>query len=95
MAPSSSSPSAPHAFSTSAPPPPPGFQSPNTNVQWCSIVKTNLGGFRTILGGEVDCVLPRKELAEGSGKEVKTSDFVELKTNIAIQSQRDEMMFER
>ena len=25
---------------------PPTFEPPNTNVQWCSIVKTNLGGFR-------------------------------------------------
>lgn len=73
----------------------PSFEPPNTNVQWCSIVKTNLGGFRTIVGGEVDCVLPREGLSEGKGVGVKTSDFVELKTNIVISSPRDEMMFER
>lgn len=78
-----SSPSAPrHA--------PPTFEPPNTNVQWCSIVKTNLGGFRAILGGEVDCVVPRRD-----GKAPKTDDFVELKTNIVISSPRDEVSFER
>jgi len=28
----------------------------NTNVQWCSVVRTKLGDTRMILGGEVDCV---------------------------------------
>lgn len=28
----------------------------DTNVQWCSVVKTKLGGTRMVLGGEVDCV---------------------------------------
>ncbi|KAL8276920.1 hypothetical protein RQP46_010648 [Phenoliferia psychrophenolica] len=81
------------AFSTvppTTPPSPPSFSPPNTNVQWCSVVKTNLGGFRSILGGEVDCVLPTASMAN-----VTTADFVELKTNIVINSPRDEMMFER
>ncbi len=28
----------------------------DTNVQWCSIVKTKLGNDRLVIGGEVDCV---------------------------------------
>lgn len=28
----------------------------NTNVQWCSVVRTKLGDTRMLLGGEVDCV---------------------------------------
>ncbi|KAL0574768.1 decapping endonuclease targeting mRNA [Marasmius crinis-equi] len=28
----------------------------NTNVQWCSVVKTKLGDLRILIGGEVDCV---------------------------------------
>jgi RAT1-interacting protein len=28
----------------------------DTNVQWCSVVKTKLGDTRIIIGGEVDCV---------------------------------------
>ena len=28
----------------------------NTNVQWCSVVKTKLGNTRLVIGGEVDCV---------------------------------------
>ncbi|GAA6028825.1 hypothetical protein JCM8097_007413 [Rhodosporidiobolus ruineniae] len=70
--------------------PPPAFEPPNTNVQWCSVVKTNLGGFRTVVGGEVDCVRPGAEVGK-----IGTRDFVELKTNMVIQSQRDEVNFER
>lgn len=41
----------------------------DTNVQWCSVVKTKLGNDRLVIGGEVDCVrgkhphvLPRTKL---------------------------------
>lgn len=67
------------------------FAIPNTNVQWCSVVKTSLGSFRTIVGGEVDCVRPGADPRHL----VATRDFVELKTNLVIQSQRDEVNFER
>ncbi|GAA5926765.1 uncharacterized protein JCM15063_000364 [Sporobolomyces koalae] len=66
------------------------FGVPNTNVQWCSVVKTNLAGFRLVLGGEVDCLRPEADL-----KSITSRDFIELKTNIVIQSQRDEINFER
>ncbi|GAA5991864.1 hypothetical protein JCM5350_002731 [Sporobolomyces pararoseus] len=66
------------------------FSIPNTNVQWCSVVKTNLAGFRMIIGGEVDCVQPETDL-----NKIETKDFIELKTNILIQSERDEANFER
>jgi hypothetical protein len=67
------------------------FSIPNTNVQWCSVVKTSLGSFRTLVGGEVDCVRPGADPRHL----VATRDFVELKTNLIIQSQRDEVNFER
>jgi RAT1-interacting protein len=36
---------------------PPGWGGDvNTNVQWCSVVRTKLGDTRMIIGGEVDCV---------------------------------------
>ena len=75
---------------------PPGEQSNgwsgdvNTNVQWCSVVKTNLGGFRMLLGGEVDCVLERPGMTAP-----RTSDLVELKTSMVIQSPKDEVKFEK
>lgn len=74
-----------------------GFTPPNTNIQYCSLVKTSLGSFRTILGGEVDCLTPRPGLEEGNPHrvEVKTRDFVELKTNIVIGGERDVRGFER
>jgi RAT1-interacting protein len=28
----------------------------DTNVQWCSVVRTKLGNTRLVIGGEVDCV---------------------------------------
>ena len=59
----------------------------NTNVQWCSIVKSKLGDLRTIIGGEVDCVLGRY-----TGQ---PDTFVELKTSIAISKPRDEIFFEK
>jgi len=36
---------------------PPGWGGDiDTNVQWCSVVKTKLGNTRLVIGGEVDCV---------------------------------------
>lgn len=36
---------------------PPGWGGDvDTNVQWCSVVKTKLGDTRMVIGGEVDCV---------------------------------------
>ncbi len=36
---------------------PPGWGgNVDTNVQWCSVVRTKLGNNRLIIGGEVDCV---------------------------------------
>lgn len=71
------------------------FSVPNTNVQWCSVVKTNLGGFRILIGGEVDCLASGSEHSLAEGGVIETSSFIELKTNIAISSQRDEINFER
>ncbi|KAF8839526.1 RAI1-domain-containing protein [Paxillus ammoniavirescens] len=59
----------------------------NTNVQWCSVVKTKLGDRRIVIGGEVDCVPGRH-----SGS---TDGFVELKTSLAIRGLSDEKKFEK
>ncbi|KAL5526380.1 RAI1 [Sanghuangporus sanghuang] len=59
----------------------------NTNVQWCSIVKTKLGDNRLIIGGEVDCV---------EGKYTgQPNTFVELKTSMVIRNPQDEARFEK
>lgn len=44
-----------------------------------------------ILGGEVDCVKEGAGIHEG----LDTSDFIELKTNLVIDSAKDEQNFER
>ncbi|KAI8455887.1 RAI1 like PD-XK nuclease-domain-containing protein, partial [Phakopsora pachyrhizi] len=32
------------------------IENVNTNIQWCSVVKTNLNRIKMIIGGEVDCI---------------------------------------
>jgi len=59
----------------------------NTNVQWCSVVKTKLGNLRLLVGGEVDCV---REKYTG-----QPDTFVELKTSMVIRGQSDEARFEK
>ncbi|KAK7682652.1 hypothetical protein QCA50_014452 [Cerrena zonata] len=59
----------------------------DTNVQWCSVVKTKLGDTRIIIGGEVDCV--RGKFTS------KTDNFVELKTSLTIRGPLDEARFEK
>ncbi|KAF9004030.1 RAI1 like PD-XK nuclease-domain-containing protein [Cyathus striatus] len=59
----------------------------NTNVQWCSVVRTKLGDTRIVIGGEVDCV---RDSYTG-----KTDKFVELKTSMTIRNQNDEARFEK
>jgi len=59
----------------------------NTNVQWCSVVKSKLGNIRVVIGGEVDCV---------RGKYSGQPDtFVELKTSQEIHSEQDAARFEK
>ncbi|CAL1717182.1 unnamed protein product [Somion occarium] len=59
----------------------------NTNVQWCSVVKTKLGDTRIVIGGEVDCVR-----GHFTGN---TDSFVELKTSLIIRGAQDEAHFEK
>ncbi|KAF8896184.1 RAI1 like PD-XK nuclease-domain-containing protein [Infundibulicybe gibba] len=67
---------------------PPGWGGDvDTNIQWCSVVKTKLGDTRILIGGEVDCI---------KGKYTgQPNNFVELKTSLVIQSPRDESRFEK
>ncbi|KAF5340876.1 hypothetical protein D9758_012156 [Tetrapyrgos nigripes] len=59
----------------------------DTNVQWCSVVRTKLGDIRLVIGGEVDCV---------RGKYTGNTDtFVELKTSIVIRNEQSEAKFEK
>ncbi|KAJ6513060.1 RAI1-domain-containing protein [Mycena sanguinolenta] len=84
--PSSSNP--PSVNVPQAPGDPPGWSGDvDTNVQWCSVVRTKLGETRLVIGGEVDCV---------RGKYTgKTDTFVELKTSMVIRNPQDEMRFEK
>ncbi|KNZ73904.1 Protein RAI1 [Termitomyces sp. J132] len=59
----------------------------DTNIQWCSVVRTKLGNTRLLIGGEVDCVRERYTQ--------QTDTFVELKTSLAIRGPHDEAKFEK
>ncbi|KAG9128077.1 decapping endonuclease targeting mRNA [Ceratobasidium sp. 392] len=59
----------------------------DTNVQYCSIVKTKIDTERMILGGEVDCCRDRYTGQPDS--------YVELKTSMIIRNAQDEQRFER
>jgi len=59
----------------------------NTNVEWCSVVESELGGVKMIIGGEVDCV--RGRYTGG------TDTFVELKTSLVIRNAFDNVRFQK
>jgi len=59
----------------------------DTNVQWCSVVKTKLGDTRIVIGGEVDCVRDRYN--------GRNDTMLELKTSMTIRGRRDEARFEK
>ncbi|KAJ6507959.1 RAI1-domain-containing protein [Mycena vitilis] len=82
------SPGGPSVNVPQAPGDPPGWGGDvDTNVQWCSVVRTKLGETRLVIGGEVDCV---------RGKYTgKTDTFVELKTSMVIRGAQDEARFEK
>ncbi|GAO46002.1 RAI1-domain-containing protein [Saitoella complicata NRRL Y-17804] len=63
----------------------------NNIEQYCSIVKTSIGGSRLVLGGEVDCVYDYKP----EDGENPSSHYCELKTNKLINTDRDRTSFER
>ena len=93
----------------SSPSSPPGWGGDvDTNVQWCSVVKTKIGSTRLVIGGEVDCVrgLHRLSLSLVSNRAcVRSSDagrysgkndtMVELKTSMNIRGAQDEARFEK
>lgn len=78
----------------------------DTNVQWCSVVKTKLADTRIVIGGEVDCVrgaLIILVLVQETTRLICNSDrfdgstdrFVELKTSLTIRDPRAEARFEK
>ncbi|KAI5854812.1 HLA class III protein Dom3z [Tricharina praecox] len=62
----------------------------SNEAQFCSIVKTSFGDTGMILGGEVDAVWDTHAPSSADG-----TQYIELKTNKRITSDRDEIAFER
>ncbi|KAF8606578.1 RAI1-domain-containing protein [Ceratobasidium sp. AG-I] len=59
----------------------------DTNVQYCSVVKTKIDAERMIIGGEVDCC---RDQYTG-----QPDSYVELKTSMVIRNAQDEQRFEQ
>ncbi|WWD06912.1 hypothetical protein V865_005009 [Kwoniella europaea PYCC6329] len=62
----------------------------NTNVQWCSVVRSAIGDIPLCLGGEVDCVK-----AEPGSPHPGLDKCVELKTNKVIENEKQEFTFHK
>ncbi|BDD56468.1 decapping endonuclease targeting mRNA [Monascus purpureus] len=62
----------------------------NNNAQYCSVVRTGIGGVRIILGGEVDAVWDCKP-----DRKEDPINWVELKTTAEIRNDRDMLKYER
>ncbi|PGH13175.1 hypothetical protein AJ80_06421 [Polytolypa hystricis UAMH7299] len=62
----------------------------NNKAQYCSVVKTGIGGNRLVIGGEVDAVWDCKP-----DKNDDPINWVELKTSAEIHSARDALKYER
>ena len=61
----------------------------NTNIQYCTVVKTRLGRRSIIMGAEVDCTRDDKVPNDAC------RNYLELKTNKVLESDRDRRTFER
>ncbi|TPX63726.1 hypothetical protein SpCBS45565_g06387 [Spizellomyces sp. 'palustris'] len=62
----------------------------NTNVQYCSVVRTRLGSNVLVMGAEVDCLV-----ADAKPPNNPQSAYAELKTNRIISNERQQKSFER
>ncbi|EGG00986.1 uncharacterized protein MELLADRAFT_117914 [Melampsora larici-populina 98AG31] len=70
-----------------------GFDQVDTNIQWCSVVKTNLNQIKLILGGEVDCIKPegfhQLQTHLENKTEIQPDEFIEIKTSALITNDRE------
>ncbi|KAJ0355506.1 hypothetical protein COL154_000245 [Colletotrichum chrysophilum] len=62
----------------------------NNNAQYCSVVRTGIGATTICIGGEVDAVWDSKPAKQGA-----PTNWVELKTSLAIRDERDVDNFHR
>ncbi|KAI9499528.1 RAI1 like PD-XK nuclease-domain-containing protein [Zychaea mexicana] len=68
------------------------MEPPNTNVQYCVIVRTRLGGNSIIMGAEVDCIEGLKPSKEERNP---LKQYIELKTSRRIDVERQQISFEK
>ncbi|KAI9275589.1 RAI1 like PD-XK nuclease-domain-containing protein [Phascolomyces articulosus] len=68
------------------------LEPPNTNVQYCVVVRTRLGNSSVIMGAEVDCI---EGLKPGNGEGSPLKQYIELKTSRRIDVERQQISFEK
>ncbi|KAI9317756.1 RAI1 like PD-XK nuclease-domain-containing protein [Dichotomocladium elegans] len=66
---------------------------PNTNIQYCVVVKTRLGRNTLLMGAEVDCIEGTKP--EKQDPKNPLHQYIELKTSRRIDTQRQKDNFEK
>lgn len=64
----------------------------SNQAQYCSVVRTGIGKTTMVIGGEVDAVWDAKPAPSDTKSGI---NWVELKTSVEIQSDRDFVAFER
>ncbi|RAL58495.1 hypothetical protein DID88_005199 [Monilinia fructigena] len=62
----------------------------NNHAQYCSVVKTKIGGNCLVIGGEVDGIYKGSKSEDG-----KSTEWVELKTSVTPRHRGDEQNFEK
>ncbi|ATZ58569.1 Bcrai1 [Botrytis cinerea B05.10] len=62
----------------------------NNHAQYCSIVKTKIGGNALVIGGEVDGIYKGSKSEDG-----KSTEWLELKTSVTPRHRGDEQNFEK
>ncbi|KAJ3187562.1 Suppressor of the cold-sensitive snRNP biogenesis mutant brr1-1 [Irineochytrium annulatum] len=65
----------------------------NTNIQFCSVVKTKLGANELLIGAEVDCIDTDSD--KGTSSSARQKLYAELKTNRIITNDRQRKSFEK
>ncbi|KAI8148932.1 RAI1 like PD-XK nuclease-domain-containing protein [Fennellomyces sp. T-0311] len=67
--------------------------APNTNIQYCVVVRTKLGKNSIVMGAEVDCIEGLKPTAPEGKSPLK--QYIELKTSRRIEVERQQISFEK
>ena len=61
--------------------------------EYCTLILSQMGHFRVLLGAEIDAYLPIPSTGSPFSSTPRPRDFVELKTNVTLQTDRQKWNF--